>query len=293
MVGSDFVVVAPPFLDDGPGVRDAVEPVLVEAFVAQLAVEALHVAVLLRLARLDEGVLHAVHVAPAIQGQTRELGPVVGVDPPGPASEIDKVVEDPGYAMAGYRAVDLDPKAFLGVVVHDREHPHSEALPCGVVHEVQAPSLIGGGRLEDLLDALEAMPLALAAANLESRVTVYPIHPLQVNLMAFAANQHMQSAVAPALALRRLGLEELQQCGVIAARPVAVGASGHADQPAGATKPEASALAKMVDRSTLLYGLDQFFELISFKASMPSIWSATMRLSLAFSPSNSFIRRSC
>ena len=277
MVGSDFVVVAPPFLDDGPGVRDAVEPVLVEAFVAQLAVEALHVAVLLRLARLDEGVLHAVHVAPTIQGQTRELGPVVGVDPPGPASEIDKVVEDPGYAMAGYRAVDLDPKAFLGVVVHDREHPHSEALPCGVVHEVQAPSLIGGGRLEDLVDALEAMPLALAAANLESRVTVYPIHPLQVNLMAFAANQHMQSAVAPAVALRRLGLEELQQCGVIAARPV----------------PEASALAKMVDRSTLLYGLDQFFELISFKASMSSIWSATMRLSLAFSPSNSFSRRSC
>ena len=49
-VRSDEVVVEPPALDDGAGLGEGGEDLLVEAFVAQPAVEALDEAVLLRLA---------------------------------------------------------------------------------------------------------------------------------------------------------------------------------------------------------------------------------------------------
>lgn len=270
----DFGVVDPPLLDDLAGVADAVEPVLVQAFVAEFAVEALHVAVLLRLARLDEGVLHPVAIAPPVQGHSRELGPVVRVDPLGLAVKLDEIVQDPRYAMPGYRAVDLDLQTALGMVVHHCQHPHPPALPSGVVHEVHAPSLIGLGRLEDLVDARQAMALPLPAPDLETRVAIYPIRALEVHFVAFPADEDMQPPVSPSLALEGLSLDQLQQSGIVAGGTVRVAAPGHADKPAGKPKAHAAALAKMVDRSTLLYGLDQFFELIFFRGSMLSSFSA-------------------
>ena len=184
-MGPDLVVVDSPLLDDLSGLAHAVEPVLVEALVAELAVEALHVAVLLGLAGLDEGVLHPVSVAPLVQGHSRELGAVVRVDSLGLAVKLDQIVQYPGYAMPGYRAVHLDPQAALGMVVHHGQHPHPPALPGGVVHEVHAPSLIGLGRLEDLVDGRQAMALPLRAPDLEPRVAIYPIRALEVHLVAF------------------------------------------------------------------------------------------------------------
>ena len=53
-VGPLLIVVLPPRLHDLAGIAEAEEPVLVEAFVAQPAVEALAVGVLDRLAGVDE-----------------------------------------------------------------------------------------------------------------------------------------------------------------------------------------------------------------------------------------------
>ena len=68
--GPDFVVVASPGRDLGLGVVEIDEPVLIEALVAQLAVEALHVAVLDGLPRANEVDLHARGVDPGIGGST-------------------------------------------------------------------------------------------------------------------------------------------------------------------------------------------------------------------------------
>ena len=65
-VGPDLVVVLPPGGDDRPGLGHGFEPVLVETLVAELAVETLDVAVLHRLAGLDEqGKRSVEHVLPS------------------------------------------------------------------------------------------------------------------------------------------------------------------------------------------------------------------------------------
>ncbi len=99
--------------------------------------------------------------------------------------------------------------------------------------EVHAPSLVRFRRLEDLVDAFEAMALAFASTHLQPGVSIDPIRALQVDLMAFAANQDVQATVAPSLSFESLLLDQLQQLGIVPAGLVAVAASGHADQPAG------------------------------------------------------------
>jgi hypothetical protein len=55
-VRPDLVVVLPPGSDDSSGLGQSLEPMLVQALIAELAVEALDVAVLHRPARFDQDV---------------------------------------------------------------------------------------------------------------------------------------------------------------------------------------------------------------------------------------------
>jgi hypothetical protein len=75
-----LVVVLVPRLDNGPGLGHRGEPVLVEALVPQLAVEALDEGVLHRLARLDEVQPHPSLVGPGIQRLPGKLWAVVDDD---------------------------------------------------------------------------------------------------------------------------------------------------------------------------------------------------------------------
>ena len=76
-VRSNLVVVTPPVGDDVAGLGERDEPMLVEALVAELAVEAFDVAVLRRAARFDQDVLDAVLLRPGDEGAAGELRPVV------------------------------------------------------------------------------------------------------------------------------------------------------------------------------------------------------------------------
>ena len=72
-----MVVIIAPVGQEAPGVGEPQEPVLIQALVPQLPVEAFDVAVLRRLARLDEVQLDAVLVGPLIQRPADELGAIV------------------------------------------------------------------------------------------------------------------------------------------------------------------------------------------------------------------------
>jgi len=74
------VVVNPPLLDQHLGFSERVEHLGVQQLVAQLAVEAFHVAVLPRATRLDKGCLGTNAVDPALHGGGHELRPVVRAD---------------------------------------------------------------------------------------------------------------------------------------------------------------------------------------------------------------------
>ena len=71
------VVILAPGFDRFLGVVQTDEHMLVKALVAKLAIEALDVAVLDRLPRLNEVQLHAVCIGPGVERFTDELRPVI------------------------------------------------------------------------------------------------------------------------------------------------------------------------------------------------------------------------
>ena len=75
-----MVVVVAPVVHDAPGAGEALEPVLVQAAVPELAVEALHESVLGGLAGLDEVQRRAGPLAPKAHRLAGELGAVVADD---------------------------------------------------------------------------------------------------------------------------------------------------------------------------------------------------------------------
>ena len=77
-VGANLVVVAVPVGDDLAGLGERGESMFVEAFVAELDVETLDVAVLRRAARFSQDVLDAMLLRPGDECVTSELRPVVG-----------------------------------------------------------------------------------------------------------------------------------------------------------------------------------------------------------------------
>ena len=102
---SHRVVLLLPLLDDLPCLSHAPEPVQIQALVAKLAVQALHVPVLHRLTRIDEVQRHPVLIGPRIQRLPRELRPVVERDPfrrPGPRTQL---LQHPHHPLSGQRRV--------------------------------------------------------------------------------------------------------------------------------------------------------------------------------------------
>ena len=77
------VVVAPPVIQLSPGVSQVEEDLDVQALVAQLAVEALDVAVLHWSAWADEVQVHTVAIRPVIERLTGELCSVAPHEAPG------------------------------------------------------------------------------------------------------------------------------------------------------------------------------------------------------------------
>ncbi len=81
-VWSALVVVSAPCADDLADLGERAEPVLVQALVAGLAVEALRVHVLCRLAGLYQAQRHSVAVGTAIERVADELGVLIGAQYP-------------------------------------------------------------------------------------------------------------------------------------------------------------------------------------------------------------------
>jgi hypothetical protein len=77
-VWSDLVVILPPAFDFVFSVIDIAPPVLVQALIADLAVEAFDVSILLGFPRLDKLMINFPLVGPGIESGSRKLGPVIG-----------------------------------------------------------------------------------------------------------------------------------------------------------------------------------------------------------------------
>src|SRR3954451_10558052 len=92
-VRSVGIVVDPPCFDDLTRLFEITEQVLVEALVAQPAVEALHEAILHRFARRDVVPFDVVLLLPSQDGIRSELSTVVADNHAGMPPELDNAIE--------------------------------------------------------------------------------------------------------------------------------------------------------------------------------------------------------
>lgn len=127
-VWSHLVVVLAPDGDDLAGLRQGFEPVLVEAFVPELAVEALDVGVLGGLARLDKDVLNTSCLHPCHEGSACELRSVVGSDGLWVAPEPRGLIQDAGDVCARHGQVHSDVYALTGEVIGDGQALDASAI---------------------------------------------------------------------------------------------------------------------------------------------------------------------
>ena len=106
-VRPDLVVVAAPFANLGPGLVQCLEPVLVQALVAEAAVEALDVAVLHGSPGLDQDVPYAVALRPGDEGSAGELRAVVGSHGRWVSTEQRRVVQQTVHVPVSYTHLTL------------------------------------------------------------------------------------------------------------------------------------------------------------------------------------------
>ena len=108
------VVAVPPVPDNLPSVGETATPVPIQAFVTELAVEALPVTVLHGLARLDAIQGHAVFIGPDIQQVPSELWAVVQRDLLGRTVPEQELIEPSDDAPTGQRGVHLNRETVAG-----------------------------------------------------------------------------------------------------------------------------------------------------------------------------------
>src|SRR5579859_6050338 len=131
------VVVATPRGDLVACVAERTEPVQVEAFVAQLAVEALDEGILHRLAWFDEPQTYPGPLRPVEHRTARAFRAVVENYFRRQAKVHGQLVKIAGNAGAGDREVDDLPGTEPAVVVHDVEDPKPALVGQLIAHEVE------------------------------------------------------------------------------------------------------------------------------------------------------------
>lgn len=227
-VRPNLVVVPTPCGNLGACLAQALEPVLIEALVAELAVEALDVAVLHGTPWLDENVADMVLLGPGDEGPAGELRAVIGSDRGRVAPESRCLVQQPGDVQTADAVVHCNLHAFVAEVVGHGQALDAPPVGQAVADEVHAPHLVDAlGDVQGRALHHRALGL-LALANRQIGRAVEPVHPLVIDAREVVAQQVVHAPVAKAPAhMRDLDDLVLQRLGLCAGHrwvPVAVSA---------------------------------------------------------------------
>ena len=210
-VGTHLVVVLPPDGDGFSGLGQGFEPVLVEALIPELAVEAFNVGVLGWLARLNQDVLDTSCLHPCHEGPACELWSVVGSDGLWIAPEACGSLKDSGDVRARHGQVYRDVHTFMAEVVGDGQALDAPAVAQRVTDKVQAPCLIDSSRSHQRC-ALASVLLALVALTYsQTLLAVESKHLLVVGARKLALQHVVHAAIPEASPLHGHGLNALSQ----------------------------------------------------------------------------------
>jgi hypothetical protein len=166
--------------------RQRSEPTLVQALVAELAVEALHVVVLRWLAGLDQPQLDAAFARLLVEGSSGELGTLIGAQGLRPRSKPRNRVQDASDVLAGDAMIDDDVDRLLAesstIVRHFSRRPCSKAsLTKSIDHTWFGRSGSTSGRRSTATLLRRRPPL-----HLQMLLAVQPMHALDVDVLALA-----------------------------------------------------------------------------------------------------------
>jgi hypothetical protein len=119
------------------GVREAVEDLFVEAFVAQAAVEAFNQPVLLGLARIDVMPGHFGITCPFEDRRAGELGTIIADNAVGFTVNPDHRGQFPRHTRTKDAGIDDQPQILAGAVIIYRQNTELAGCTEGVGHKIQ------------------------------------------------------------------------------------------------------------------------------------------------------------
>ena len=208
------LVVDAPRLDRALRVVEADQPVLVQAFVAACAVEALDERILRRLPRIDEIQHHPVRVRPGIERRAGELGPVVADDRARIPAYLRDAIEHARHPLARQREVHLDHRALTRAIVHERERPKHPPIAERVAHKIHAPPLVRPRRGGHRRPRHHGAAPALTASHLQAFFLIHALHALVIDVLAFTPQDAAQLPIALPPAARGEFMQPCAQLGV-------------------------------------------------------------------------------
>ena len=129
----------PPLLDQSPCLAQALEPVHVQTFIAELPIEALGERVLHRSPWSDEVKSNSAFVRPAIEVIARELCPIVQGDDVRLNVAVNRLLKRRGYRLSGQLLSHLKTYAFPTDLIDGREDSESPSVGQLIAREVNTP----------------------------------------------------------------------------------------------------------------------------------------------------------
>ena len=166
------VVILLPCSDGGAGLSDRREQRLIQALVAEAAVEAFDEAVLHRLAGGDVMPVDLCLLAPFEDGHAGHLRSVVRDDRPRFSAFGDETIQLAGKPCPRQGCIGDQAQAFAGEVVNDGQNTKAATVGEGIADEVQAPALIGARGQSQRTPCPQG---PLSAATLAHRQLLLPI----------------------------------------------------------------------------------------------------------------------
>lgn len=189
-VGSEVIVVLSPGFSDAPCFLDAPEPVFIQAFVSEAAVEALAGAVLHGLSGLDEVVPDPALIAPLVEDPAGELRPVVGDDDLRSAPLVDDPVQHPPHPKTRQAGVHLGGQALPGEGIDHVKSPQRPAIGQGGGSEVHGPLLTRSSGGLEILPGAPLQPFSDALPHRQPFLLVEPVDPFDVHGEALPPQEH-------------------------------------------------------------------------------------------------------
>ena len=208
---------APPALDDDPGLSKRVEDLSIKQFVAQPGVEALNEAVLPGTAPLNVGRLSPNGSDPIPHRLGDELWSVVGSDMFGYAAQNELIGQNVDHVGGLEFPVDPDGQTFVRELVDEVEHPILPPIVRAILDEVIGPHMVGPlGAQTDAgsVRKPDATLLGLFGGDLQPLAPPDPLDPLVVDDPAGGRTQHLcdlpiAKAAVPAGQLNDVGGQPL------------------------------------------------------------------------------------